>query len=606
MRIRRLEISVAGLALLLSITLSVTILRASDTAWSGEYFPNPDLSGSPSFTREDPVITFDWGSGSPDPAVPSDNFSVRWTRTDIFEAATYRFAARSDDGVRVIVDGVKVIDKWEPSQYEWVTADREMTAGRHTIVVEYYEATGRAAIQAGYYPRDIHLTPTAGTPTTPTNWTAKYYGDVNLTEPPLLTQTETTLDYNWGDSAPASGVPANQFSARWTRTVNFAQSGTYRFSTWSDDGIRLWVDSSLVIDAWQKQNAVHDGNISLSAGNHNIKVEYFEDSGGARVRVAWERLEATGGWTAEFYDNTTFSLPVAHTRNNEQINFDWGYNPPHARVSAENWSARWRTSTNFSAGVIRFTMTVNGGGRLIVDGQTVIDQLTASGYKTFTADVTMTGGNHTLEVQYIARTGLASITLQWDAAPDTPAPTATTPSPTTSAGGESGAPTAAPTTRSATPVPPPTVQPISPIEGTGIIVDDQQSKGVVWGGFPGPAKGSGGYGGHHTYVKNLRSYPGFWVQWNHSFTQAGYYDVYVYIPSDPLATTLARYQVRHNDELSVIIPVDQTAHPDKWVYLGTFYFRRGGSQFVFVDNATGEDNWSRRLLLDAVQFVFRP
>jgi len=50
-------------------------------AWQGEYFGNPDLNGQPALVRYDGDIDFDWGPGSPDPSVPADHFSVRWTRS---------------------------------------------------------------------------------------------------------------------------------------------------------------------------------------------------------------------------------------------------------------------------------------------------------------------------------------------------------------------------------------------------------------------------------------------------------------------------------------------------------------------------------------------
>ena len=56
------------------------------TDWLGEYFSNIDFQGTPVLVRNDPAINFNWGSGSPDPLVPADNFSARWTRTLNFES----------------------------------------------------------------------------------------------------------------------------------------------------------------------------------------------------------------------------------------------------------------------------------------------------------------------------------------------------------------------------------------------------------------------------------------------------------------------------------------------------------------------------------------
>src|SRR5688572_9147564 len=87
---------------------------AADTGtWHGEYFNSTDPAtpgATPVLVREDPKIDFDWGANSPDPSIPVDNFSVRWSRTLTLAAGTYRFTTNTDDGVRLKIDGATVID----------------------------------------------------------------------------------------------------------------------------------------------------------------------------------------------------------------------------------------------------------------------------------------------------------------------------------------------------------------------------------------------------------------------------------------------------------------------------------------------------------------
>ncbi len=45
----------------------------------GEYFANDSLSGKPLFTRVDDNVDFYWETGTPDPRMPVDNYSIRWT-----------------------------------------------------------------------------------------------------------------------------------------------------------------------------------------------------------------------------------------------------------------------------------------------------------------------------------------------------------------------------------------------------------------------------------------------------------------------------------------------------------------------------------------------
>lgn len=114
--------------------------------WTGKYYSGQALSGDPLLTRQDAAIEFDWGSGSPDTAVASDSFSVSWTATVDFEAGTYRFSARSDDGVRIYVDDTAVLEDWNVHPATTTVSDTTLTAGSHTVRVEYFEADGDASV----------------------------------------------------------------------------------------------------------------------------------------------------------------------------------------------------------------------------------------------------------------------------------------------------------------------------------------------------------------------------------------------------------------------------------------------------------------------------
>ena len=77
----------------------------------------------------DERIDFQWGGAAPDPALPNDSFSARWTRTTTYEAGTYRFTVTGDDGIRVRVDGDVVVNGWFYQAPTTYTADVPLTAG---------------------------------------------------------------------------------------------------------------------------------------------------------------------------------------------------------------------------------------------------------------------------------------------------------------------------------------------------------------------------------------------------------------------------------------------------------------------------------------------
>ena len=120
-----------------------------DTVWRAAYYRMANFSLEAKQVEED-VITHEWGKKAPLAGWSRDGFSVRWTRTDLFQNGTYSFAIREDDGARVILDGEVIYENWQPGSHDWTVVQKEMSEGRHTIIVEYFEDTGEAFIQFGY------------------------------------------------------------------------------------------------------------------------------------------------------------------------------------------------------------------------------------------------------------------------------------------------------------------------------------------------------------------------------------------------------------------------------------------------------------------------
>jgi len=113
----------------------------------GEYFNNPSLEGKPVLKRIDKQVSFNWGAGSPDPRLPTDNFSVRWTgvltapKTGVFE-----ICLATDDGVRFWLDGKLLVDSWRDRGITLDTVTVRLEKGRkYDVKIEYYEHLGDAA-----------------------------------------------------------------------------------------------------------------------------------------------------------------------------------------------------------------------------------------------------------------------------------------------------------------------------------------------------------------------------------------------------------------------------------------------------------------------------
>ena len=256
--------------------------------WRGAYFPNTDLIGDPALVRNDEKIDFDWGNGAPAAGLAEDRFSVRWTRTLYFTEGQYSFHALVDDGVRLYVDGYLVLDDWRDGGQREVKVEQKLADGSHSVRIEYYERTGKARILVWW--QKIYDYP---------DWRAEYWSNRKLEGMPKLVRNDRRIDFNWDENSPSPGVPADGFSVRWSRKVDF-QAGTYRFYALADDGIRFYIDGRLVLDEWQDSDGstVYEVDQTLKKGSRQLVVEYYERTGEARVKFWWESVSITPTSTA--------------------------------------------------------------------------------------------------------------------------------------------------------------------------------------------------------------------------------------------------------------------------------------------------------------------
>ncbi len=103
--------------------------------------------------RLDPTVDFTWGNGSPEPGVVNvDNFKVRWTgEVEIPTTGTYTFHTQTDDGVRLWVNDVLVLENWTDHGSTHDSGDINLKGGqRYPIKLEWYENGGGAICQLSW------------------------------------------------------------------------------------------------------------------------------------------------------------------------------------------------------------------------------------------------------------------------------------------------------------------------------------------------------------------------------------------------------------------------------------------------------------------------
>jgi hypothetical protein len=269
------------------------------------------------------------------------------------------------------------------------------------------------------------------------------------------------------------------------------------------------------------------------------------------------------GFHAEYYNNKNLSLWPALERTDRAIDFDWGTGSPDSRIHADQFSVRWGGTLNVpSNGPVTFSMTVDDGGRLWVDGRTIIDKWFDQAATTYEATVNLSLGSHFVQMEYYENTGLAVAKLQW---------------------------------RPGTAPPPP----------TEIIVDDSDPGFTKYGPAAWWHDDAVGYKNHIFWTRNNANRRDNWVKWTPALPAAGNYEVFAFIPRRHATTSNARYAIVHNNGIWDRHAVNQLLYYDTWVSLGTYYFKADGTEYVYLDDQTGEPYLSRYVGFDAVKFVRR-
>jgi len=139
--------------ILLIILCTFSVAQAEFGAnWTATYynctdFNCPAVATQPGYAG----INFNWETGSPYTGVNADNFTARFESTQPFEDGAYEFVAMADDGIRVYIDGVLALDQFFGRPLTTDRFQRTMTAGEHTLRVDYLELTGAAQVQFQWF-----------------------------------------------------------------------------------------------------------------------------------------------------------------------------------------------------------------------------------------------------------------------------------------------------------------------------------------------------------------------------------------------------------------------------------------------------------------------
>lgn len=237
-----------------------------------------------------------------------DNFAFRFTGFITVPAdGTYTFFTNSDDGSKLYIGNTEVVNNDGGHAVQERSGTIGLKAGRHAFTLTYMEGGGNQSLQASYSGPGLskQIIPAAsfwrvstgnGSPVpvaigSGTGLRADYFNTKNLNGPIVLTRTDASINMDWGGTSPAPGkVNTDNFSIRWTGRVQAPATGIYLFKTYTDDGIRVWVNGTLLINDWNDHPPTTNKGlpITLVGGQlYDIRVEYSENVGGALAKFYW-------------------------------------------------------------------------------------------------------------------------------------------------------------------------------------------------------------------------------------------------------------------------------------------------------------------------------
>ena len=393
--------------------------------WLGYYYSNNSLKGTPvnkQVIKGDQTgsFSFDYGYNAPMSGVPKNNYSASFVTALKLDAGEYVIRSLADDGIRVYVDDQLVINRWtsgnsKKDDYKINISDRtEQDSTKkniHWIRVEYLEKTGKSKL-------NFDIKPVSKSVSTK-DWMSVFYPNTTLSGNGVVvggansSEKVSTIQYNWGKNAPMTGIPTDNFSASFYKKIS--GSTDYFASTFADDGIRLKLNGTKLIDRWKSSGGTYDKAIikNVSKSEQMVQVDYLEKTGKS---FAYADVQPLGNWIAYYYNNkNTTGAPVTskviNNSNSNALVQDYGKNAPASKVNKDGFSAKFVTAKKLNAGEYIIRGLSDDGVQIYIDGNLVVDNWKNGSYreKATRVNIEDTNGDniHWIEVRYYDNTSTA-------------------------------------------------------------------------------------------------------------------------------------------------------------------------------------------------------
>jgi len=359
-------------------------------------FANGAPSSTPNLTRRDQNIDFSWITGSPASNIQSDWFYTRWTGQFIAPVTgTYQFGGNNDDNIHIWVNNTDVYNNAYTAGGVQYGNSVTLQAGQVVpIRAEYLEGVGGAAAR-------VYVKGAVAEQVIPQDWlytdvanqsqsyglTGRYYTDNSnahdldaATADPfrlMMARRDTSMNLSFGLGGAAQGLQADNFMARWTGYVTVPTAGTYTLGAYSDDGVRIKVNTGswqTTLDKWQDQAGTFWGNgVALPANTPiPIQVDWFEHGGGATLDL----MVQGNGFAAQDIPATWLTPDANVLPDQWKLGVDVDGNVGYERLRTSNNSVILEDSTGSTH---EYTYT-NGGYKPPVNEDGTLSKNTDNSY----------------------------------------------------------------------------------------------------------------------------------------------------------------------------------------------------------------------------------
>jgi beta-glucosidase len=217
------------------------------------------------------------------------------------------------------------------------------TAAGTGVKVTYDEGNGD---DASAYANSIFYT---NSTLSTTGLTASYFSNKTLTGTAVKTQVDTHVNNAWGANAPAvTGIGVDNFSIRWTGVIKVSTTGDYDFYVRSDDGSRLWINNTQIVNQWTDQAATtKQATLHLIKDViYPVKLEYYESAGDAEMKMGYSLFGTTESSAVIAAKNAEVAIVcVGFNGNNEGEGADRTFEMPNHQDSLINQISRVNPNT---------------------------------------------------------------------------------------------------------------------------------------------------------------------------------------------------------------------------------------------------------------------